>query len=183
MSKAQIKKSGEPVTPMKFVNDLWAARMSLTVIAAVELDVFTAISEGNKTAADVAKALKVPKRGIERLLDGLVGTGYLTKKRDQFGLTPVADKFLVRTKPSYIGAMADESRITLPAWLQLAEVVRSGKSVSGVDTAEGRDFFPRLVRAIFPLTYNSARVLVRSFPQAKLKTIDRVLDVAAGSAA
>jgi 3-hydroxy-5-methyl-1-naphthoate 3-O-methyltransferase len=175
--------SKKPVTPMKFVNDLWAARLSLTLIAGTELDVFTVIAQGKKTAVDLAKAINAPKRGLERLLDALVAMGYLTKRGDQFGLTPVADTFLVRTKPSFIGAMADETRITLPGWMQLAEVIRSGKPVAGVDTDEGREFFPRLVRAIFPLTYTAARGLVQAFPQAKLKKIERVLDVAAGSAA
>src|SRR5437764_1164127 len=183
MSKAQMKKSSVPVTPMKFMEDLWAARVSLAVIAAVQLDVFTTIAQGNKTVADIAKALKVPKRGLERLLDALVGVGYLTKRGTQFGLTPVSDTFLVKTKPSYIGAMADESQITLPGWMQLADVIRSGKPVAGVDTAEGREFFPRLVKAIFPMTYNAARGLVASFPQAKLKKVERILDVAAGSGA
>src|SRR5205814_10615360 len=113
MSKAQMKKANEPVTPMKFMNDLWAARVSLTLIAAIELDVFTNIARGNKTAADIAKVLRAPKRGVERLLDALVGMGYLTKKGSQLGLTPVSETFLVRTKPSFIGAMSDESRITL----------------------------------------------------------------------
>src|SRR5262249_47044357 len=112
MSKAQMKKSSAQVTPMKFVSDLWSARAALTVMAAVELDVFTAIAEGNKTAAAVAKAIKASKRGVERLLDALAGLGYVTKRGQQIALTPVSDTFLVRTKPSYIGAMADETRIS-----------------------------------------------------------------------
>src|SRR5215813_13937667 len=183
MPKARKKKASEPVTPMKIMNDLWAARISLTLIAAVELDIFTTVAKGNKTGEHIAKALSVPKRRLERLLEALVGMGYLTKRSTQFGLTPVADTFLVRGKPSFIGAMTDESRMTIPGMMQLADVIRSGKPVAAVDTAEGREFFPRLVKAIFPLTYNSARRLVASFPQAKLKKIQRVLDVAAGSAA
>jgi ubiquinone/menaquinone biosynthesis C-methylase UbiE len=183
MSKTQTKKAREPITPMKIVNDLWAARVSLTLAAAVDLDIFTLITQGHKTAADITKALGAPKRGVERLLDSLVAIGYLTKRGAQFGLTPVADTFLVRTKPSFIGPMADETRMTLPGWMQLPDVIRNGKSVSAVDTAEGREFFPRLVKAIFPITYNAARGFVQSFPQAKLKKIERVLDVAAGSGA
>src|SRR5262245_55473042 len=125
MSKPQMKKSKEPLTPMKILNDLWASRVSLTLAAAVELDIFTVIAQGKKTTSDIAKALKVPKRGLERLLDGLVAIGYLGRRGDQFAVTPVADTFLVSTKPTYIGAMADETRITLPSWMQLAEVVRS----------------------------------------------------------
>jgi 3-hydroxy-5-methyl-1-naphthoate 3-O-methyltransferase len=183
MSSPQTKKSTAPVSPMKFMDDLWSARLALALIAAIDLDLFTVISQGKNNAPDIAKAAKASKHATERLLDALVGMEYLTKKGTQYGLTPLADTFLVRTKPSYIGAMADETRITMPGWTQLAEVVRKGKPVASVDTAEGREFFPRLVKAIFPMTYNAARGLVQAFPQAKLKKIERILDVAAGSAA
>src|SRR5262249_42720967 len=76
-----------------------------------------------------------------------------------------------------------ETRMTLPQWSQLANVIRSGKPASAINSDEGREFFPELVRSIFPLTYNAAQGLVRSFPQSKLKKITRVLDVAAGSGA
>ena len=183
MSKPQTKKSAENISPMKFMNDLWAARISLTLIAGVELDIFTVIAEGNKSVDAVAKAIKSPKRGVERLLDALVGIGYLTKRGTQYGLAPIANTFLVRTKPSFIGTMADEARITLAGWMELANVIRSGKSFAAVNTSQGREFFPRLVKAIFPLTYNGAQNLVAAMPQAKLKKIERVLDVAAGSGA
>jgi ubiquinone/menaquinone biosynthesis C-methylase UbiE len=183
MSKTQIKKATEPVTPMKFMNDLWAARLSLTLIAAIDMDIFTLIAKGKRTADSVAKGLKAAKRGVERLLDALVGMGYLTKRGTELGLTPVADTFLVSDKPSFIGAMADESRMTLPGWMRLAEVIRTGKPVEQVDTAEGREFFPRLVRAIFPMTYTAARGLVAALPSQKLKNVQRILDVAAGSGA
>src|SRR5262249_109443 len=117
MSKPQMKKSREPVTPIKIINDLWAAQIFLTIAAAVDLDIFTAIAQRNRTATDVAKNLKVPNRGLERLLDALVGIGYLTKRGVQYGLMPVADTFWVRTKHSYIGDMVDETRITVPGWM------------------------------------------------------------------
>jgi ubiquinone/menaquinone biosynthesis C-methylase UbiE len=168
---------------MKFVNDLWSARVSLTIAAAVQLDIFTIIAQGRTSAADVAKALGAPKRGVERLLDALVGTGYLTKRGPRYGLMPFANTFLVRTKPSFIGTMVEETLITLPGWTKLAEVIRTGEPVASVDTEEGREFFPRLVQAIFPLTYQGARGLVDALPQTKLKKIERVLDVAAGTGA
>jgi ubiquinone/menaquinone biosynthesis C-methylase UbiE len=171
------------VTPMKILNDLWGTRIALALIAAVDLDVFTAIAQGKKTAADVAKSLNVPQRGIERLLDSLTGIGYLTKRGSKYGLTPIADTFLVRTKHTYMGAMAKESQMTVPLWLQLADVIRSGKPAAAVDSEEGRKFFPELVKAIFPMTYSGALGFVHSLPKAKLKKISRVLDVAAGSGA
>ena len=171
------------VTPQEFFEDLWAARGSLALMAAIDLDVFTAIAEGHKTAGDIAKAVKGSKRGVERLLDSVTGLGYLAKRGSQYGLTPFADACLVRNRPGYLGALAEESKMTMTGWMQLADVIRSGHPVTSIDAEQGRDFFPKLVRAIFPLMNNSARVLVGSLPQAKLRKIERILDVAAGSAA
>src|SRR5215831_3769465 len=177
------KKAAVQVSPMKFINDLWGARVALALCAAVDLDIFTAISQKNKTVAAISRSLNLPSRALERLLDSLAGIGYLTKRGAQYGLTPVSETFLVRTKPSYMGAMANEARLTLPQWTQLADVIRSGKPASAINTEQGRQFFPQLVRSIFPLTYAGAQGLVRSFPQPRLKKISRVLDVAAGSGA
>ena len=183
MPKKPTKKAGASVTPMKLMGDLWASRTSMSLAAAIDLDVFTLIAQGKRSAADIAKATKASQRHMSRLLDVLVCVGYLTKKGSQFGLTPVASTFLDRSKPTYMGTFADETVMSLPSWMKLAEVIRTGKSVSAVDTAEGREFFPRLVKAIFPLTYGGARGLVASLSKAKLNKIERVLDVGAGSGA
>src|SRR5688572_4679862 len=167
---------------MKFVGDLWAARISMALAAAIDLDIFTIIDGGKKTAADIAKAAQSSQRHMQRLLEALVGVGYLTKKGSQFGLSPVAKMFLVRGKPTFMGTFSEETTLTLPSWMRLAEVVRTGKSVAAVDTAEGREFFPKLVKAIFPLTYGGARGLVASLGK-KLTKVERVLDVGAGSGA
>src|SRR5215475_4027050 len=110
MAKAQAKKSAAAVSPMKFVNDLWAARFSMAMVAAIDLDIFTVIAQGKRTAAEIAKTVKGPQRGVERLLDALVGMEYLTKRGSQYALRPVADTFLVSTKHTFIGGMADETR-------------------------------------------------------------------------
>jgi ubiquinone/menaquinone biosynthesis C-methylase UbiE len=120
---------------------------------------------------------------MQRLLEALVGVGYLMKKGSQFGLSAIASTFLVRGKDTFMGTFAEETAMTLPSWMRLAEVVRTGKAVVAVDTTQGREFFPKLVKAIFPLTYGGARGLVASFSKAKLHKIESVLDVAAGSGA
>jgi ubiquinone/menaquinone biosynthesis C-methylase UbiE len=182
MSKAQLKRA-EAVNPFRFVEDLYNAGNTYALIAAVELDVFTVIAQGHKTATEIARAIQVPQRGLERLLDAVVGLGYLTKKGSQYGLTPLSDTFLVRGRDSYMGDERSVCPVTIPGWAQLADVIRTGKPVVTVDAQQGREFFPQLVRAIFPGCYYAARALVRRLPQAQLKRIHHVLDVAAGSAA
>ena len=72
MAKKPTKKAGVSVTPMKFVGDLWAARISMALAAAIDLDVFTIIDRGKKTAADIAKAAQASQRHMQRLLEALV---------------------------------------------------------------------------------------------------------------
>ena len=47
----------------------------------------------------------------------------------------------------------------------------------------GRQFFPKLVAALFPGSYNAARIVVASLSTRSKKSIKNVMDVAAGSGA
>jgi ubiquinone/menaquinone biosynthesis C-methylase UbiE len=177
------KKTAKTVTPEKFLEDLWAARNTYALLAAIELDVFTGIAKGKQTASEIAQALKASKGGVERLLDSLTALDYLTKKGGRYRLTPASDAFLVRGRQTYIGDLAEESRMTLPGWAKLAEVIRSGHPVMSVDSeAEGRQLFPDLVRSIFPMSYGAASALVKALPARKKKGWSHILDVAAGAA-
>jgi ubiquinone/menaquinone biosynthesis C-methylase UbiE len=63
-------------------------------------------------------------------------------------------------------------------------VVRSGRPVEAVDKEErGREFFPRLVAAIFPMSFGAARATFTALPKNTNNRIKNILDVAAGSGA
>src|SRR5258708_5742742 len=80
--------------------------------------------------------------------------------------------------------MVNETRLVWESWSHLTEVVKSGRPFSAVDTEQtGRDFFPKLVTAIFPMSYGAAREAAAAFPEKTRKRIKNILDVAAGSAA
>src|SRR5581483_7159603 len=77
-----------------------------------------------------------------------------------------------------------ETRQTWPGWAKLPEVVQTGRPIEAVDTeAGGKEFFPKLVEAIFPMSYGAARGAVQLIPEKTRKRIKTRLDVAAGSAA
>lgn len=172
------------VTPQRIVEDIWASRATQALIAGVELDVFTHILEGKRTASEIALAAKASRRGMERLLDALVGLGYLGKNGNTYRLKPIAERFLVRGKESYMGDFVHETRLTWNGWASLTEVIRKGSPVESVDVEEsGREFFPKLVSAIFPMSFGAARVAAMSIPKEKRRRIRSILDVAAGSGA
>jgi ubiquinone/menaquinone biosynthesis C-methylase UbiE len=172
------------VTPQLIIQNLWAAREAQVLVAGVELDLFTHIAEGKRTSKEIARAAQASENGVRRLLDALVGIGYLSKKGDKYGLAPVSERFLVRTSEAYMGNIIYETKLNWQTWGHLTEVVKSGRPVRIVNTDEaGREFFPKLVTAIFPMSYAGARAAVASLPEKTRKRIKSILDVAAGSAA
>ncbi len=167
---------------MKITEDLWAARTTPVLATATELDVFTHVARGKTSAAQIARAAGAKRRGMERLLDALVALGYLKKRSGDYGLEPVSREYLVRGNATYIGAIID---VTLrESWDGLTDVVRTGRPQHAVDLeAEARDFFPHLVRAIFPMSLDTARAALDRLPKKTIAGIQTLLDVAAGSAA
>ena len=171
-------------TPQQIMQDLWASRGSQALVAGVELDVFSLVADGKRTASQIARAASATERGTEHLLDALVSLGYLKKKGREYRLRPVAERFLVRGKETYIGGFVYETKLTWAGWSQLTEVIRTGKPVRAADTDQGgREFFPQLVEAIFPLSFGAARAAVASLSEKNRRRIKSILDVAAGSAA
>ena len=165
------------------VDDLWAAREARTLITGTELGLFTFIAEGDTTAERIARRLGAPRRGVERLLDALVGIGYLNKEDGRYGLEPLSEMYLVQGRDGYVGDMVHEMRLLWNSWSHLTDVIRSGEPVQPWDEEEtGRRLFPQLVAALFPMSLNSARAVVASMPEERLAEITEVLDVAAGSA-
>ncbi len=172
------------VTPDKIMSLLWASRATQALVTGIELDVFDHIGSGKRTAKEISRAGRTSPRATERLLDALVGLGFLTKKGDRYGLDAVSEQFLLKGKPTYVGGFALEAKMTWAGWAQLAEVIRSGKPVQAVDSdSDAREFFPKLVEAIFPMSYAAARAALAAIPAKRRAQIKSILDVAAGSAA
>ena len=72
--------SGTPkVTPERIFATLHGYQRSAALKAAIELELFTALGRGAKTAASLAQSCKSAERGVRILADYLVIDGFLTK--------------------------------------------------------------------------------------------------------
>jgi 3-hydroxy-5-methyl-1-naphthoate 3-O-methyltransferase len=172
------------VTPQQITDLLWSARSAMALITGIDLEVFTHISNGKRTASQIAQAASADKRGMQYLLEALVGLGYLNRNGDQFGLEPVSAAFLIKGKEPYMGAFAEETKLNLQHWNKLTEVVKTGKPISTVNEEQaGREFFPKLVSAIFPLSFAGANTVAASLSNQQRNSMKNILDVAAGSGA
>lgn len=153
------------------------------VNAAIRLRIFDHLANGSQTSAALQSACKTSKRGTDALLDGLVGLGWLEKDGAFYRLNEDSEKFLVRSKPSYVGAIFEHFvHDILPMFQGLEETVRSGQPAEARNQqAEGGAFFQKFVSALFPMAYPAAKLLASKIPLDTWDTEAKVLDVAAGS--
>jgi SAM-dependent methyltransferase len=177
MSKSQ----GQP-SPALFFETVNAFHRTACIKTAVELDLFTAIAEGNTTAAALAERSKASSRGIEALCDGLVTIGFLTKSGEEWGLTLDSSVFLDRSKPGYVGKALEfllSPTLTF-GWETLTDAVRHGGSVvgeSGTISPE-HPVWETFARAMGGLTVPS-RKFIAGLAQNGTSP-NRILDIAAG---
>jgi 3-hydroxy-5-methyl-1-naphthoate 3-O-methyltransferase len=172
-------------SPAPLMRDFWMAGRTFVVAAALKLDVFSHIATGLRSADQVADAASAKPSAMRRLLDALVALKYLSRKGDQYSLTPVAATYLVRNSELYMEG-ADRVVLGLAAdWAKLADSVRTGNPVAsfGANGANLEEFFATLVKSIFPGSYVPARAAVAAIGTARCRTIERILDVGAGSGA
>src|SRR5581483_2780452 len=85
---------------------LQAYHKTAALRGAIELDLFTAIADGNTTLKKLAERIQASEKGTRILCDFLTLIGFLTKDKDQYALTPDSNAFLNRKSPAYLGTIS-----------------------------------------------------------------------------
>lgn len=172
------------VTPERIMTFAFGFAPPLMIEAAIKYRIFDILDEGAKTLGEVCDAADVSERGLRAVMNALVGLELLAKDSEgRYTLTAESADFLVSTKPSFHGGIFRHcTKQLLPRWINLSEVLRSGKPPAVINQEEdGVEFFLQFVEDIFPMSYPATQVLadVLGVPQAE-NTVS-VLDLAAGS--
>jgi SAM-dependent methyltransferase len=95
--------------------------------AAVELDIFGALTEGPATAAEVAQRVEGGLRGTLILLDAMTAIDLLRKEGEHYHAAPGAVEVLAHNGPGGGLAIAQHHANCLRRWAELARVVKSGE--------------------------------------------------------
>lgn len=90
----------DPTPILQMVTAYWG---SMTLFAANEVGLFTALSRGPKDAAALAAELNVAERPLRLLLQGAAGLGLLTHQDGRFANTALAEAYLVEGRPAFLG--------------------------------------------------------------------------------
>ena len=168
-----------PVTPQRIMQMAWGYSAPLILEAAIRNKVFDALDAGPKTVEEVHAATGASVRGLSAIMDALCGFEFLDKDaQGRYSLTPESAAFLVTTKPSFMGGIIAHTSDILPKWLQIEEIVRTGKPAVAVNEQDtGAAFFEKLVPNIFNMSYAPAQTLAAHLHLGKAN----VLDLATGS--
>lgn len=123
MDSRSLSTSVNPI--MGIMAGYWQTRILLT---AVDSEVFTELSGSPATAPELSRRLRQTMPGTRDFLLGLTGLGLLELRGDEFANSPVAERFLVRARPDYLGGYLRFCEQELnPAWDGLGVALRTGK--------------------------------------------------------
>lgn len=170
-------------SPQLFFQTINAHGRTEALKAAIELEVFTAIGEGNHTAAEIAKRTSTAERGVRILCDNLCIMGFLTKNNDRYELTQDSAVFLDKRSPAYLGG-ATEFLLTpmlLGGFKALTEAVRQGGTAISDEGTVSTDnpIWVKFARGMAPMMMMPAQQMAKLLdPQADRPL--KVLDIAAG---
>lgn len=158
-----------------------AYQRSAALKTAIELDLFTEIARGNRSASALATAVQASPRGIRMLCDFLAVIGILEKEGEHYALTPDSSTFLDRNSPACFGSVSAfllDTNFIAP-FLNLTEIVRTGHTTLPGDGTVSPDnpIWVEFAKEMAPMMLPAADEI------AELVAGDgdmRVLDIAAG---
>lgn len=131
-----MKAPPDPAPLIEIATAYWG---SAALIAAVRLDVFSALAEGPITANDLAARLESDPAATDALLTALAAMDLLDKGPDGYRNRPLADAWLVAGRPGFLGPALQYNGDNYPLWGDLDAVVRAGRAHAAPDAYLGDD--------------------------------------------
>ena len=171
----------EEISPRPLMRILGDFANSQILDAALEYDFFTLISKGFDSAEALAREAGTDARATRIVLDSLPALSLIEKRDGKYFLTPSAQAFLVKGKPSYCG---DFRHVALALWdgmAHLKESLKTGKPLSRMDTDTELPVWEKLVLGIIVIAEPAAKALCDILKIGSERKGLRVLDVAGGS--
>ncbi len=170
-------------SPQLFFQTINAHQQTEALKAAIELELFTAIGEGNTSVADIAKRCDAAEKGIRVLCDYLTIIGFLTKQDNAYGLTLDSSVFLDKKSPAYLGGATEflcDSIITAGSKDITGAVRRGGTTLENDGTIGPENpCWVTFARAMAPMMALPAQLMAQLVDPAGDRKL-KILDIAAG---
>lgn len=133
-----------PAHIMQIGMGFWASK---TLLAAVEMDLYTALSEQAMTGAQIGDRLGLHPRALYDFLDALVSLDLLGREGNghaaTYHNTPETGAFLDKDSPMYIGGVLEMANARLyPFWGNLSTALQTGEPQN--ELAHGENLFAKI---------------------------------------
>lgn len=160
----------------------WGDKLSYIFNAAIELGLFTKVSEGSRTIPAISEALDITPLNAERLVVVCTSMDLLRRQGDTFTNAPDVERFLVEGRKNYQGPWFQWWRKKdHPGWENIADYLRQKKSERVIGDAyanhtveDARDFH----EGMYAVGMGAAHLFHRTVDISKRKLI---LDLGGGS--
>ena len=170
-------------SPQLFFQSINAYQRTEALKAAIELEVFTAVGEGNTTVSELARRCETSERGMRILCDYLCIIGFLSKDGTIYSLTQDSAVFLDKRSPAYLGGATEfiSSPTITEAFKNFADIVRKGGTTipEGGTVAPENPVWVKFARAMAPMMAMPAQLLAKLADPAADRKL-KILDIAAG---
>jgi 2-polyprenyl-3-methyl-5-hydroxy-6-metoxy-1,4-benzoquinol methylase len=179
-----MSSSPQPQAPSPGIvfDTLQAFQRSVALRGAIDLDLFTAIAEGNHSLTAIAARIKASEKGTRVLCDYLTMIGFLVKQGGDYSLTPDSAVFLDSRSPAYLGTMAKFLMNPHVAGMleNIADVIRHGGALPSDHGAlePENSMWVEFARSMAPMMQMPAESIAKMFA-GNSKSI-KVLDISAG---
>jgi SAM-dependent methyltransferase len=152
---------------------------AFAMLAGMQLDVFSQLANGPRSADELAGSLGVAAEQLSRLLYALVASALLEKRPDGFVNTPETSAFLVKGQPGYLGGVHELLSQLWHADLLTAQSIRSGGPAALHDfTAMSDAEMASMLRGMHAGAVAAGRDLARRFD---LGLCHSIVDIGGGA--
>lgn len=190
---------GRPaVHPGRILDLSWGIARTGTLVAALDLDLFTQVARGYDTVSALAAATGASQRGVRALVSGLASLGMLlpatpipgngsqgtsvgSTRGTRYELAADVDRFLVQGRQGYLGDMRHMHHVlNFRLWPRLTEAIESGDALDNVFGDDGSDVWQQCAPYLDQLA-DAASAWLLGVLAPQVPRTARVLDVGCGS--
>jgi len=158
----------------------YSFQRSRILLAAYDLNIFSALGSGEKTAEELAAEIGSDPKATERLLNALCMMGFLEKTHNFFSNQKFTRDYLDRSS-SYFMENLDHIKKLSKNWESLADAVKAGYSVLNDNISERSEAeVEHFIKAMNWRAYSQASDIISLID---FRSVNKFLDLGCGSAA
>jgi O-methyltransferase domain/Dimerisation domain len=170
----------EPPSPHTIFDIGCGYRASKVLLSAIELDVFTVLSDQPLDATALTQHIGIHDRGARDFFDILVALGLLMRDdKGQYATTLETGLYLDQRKSTYIGSMFEQYNASeYGLWGSLTEALRTGSPQTGIAAAQhfaglyaDPARFRRFVKSMTGSSLLAAKAIAARFPWQDYRTV------------